>query len=384
MVAGLLGGSLWTWTGVIFLFVVGVGGEMLTKNWRDESNPEYSYPIVHDVIIYSVVACHFFALFVAMWALASTDLLGFGYLVNQGLATLGFQGDVLVIRSNNDWIAFLGTGLSLGSLLGVSGTGSCHELTHRVTKPFDLWLGRWDFALSFGTNFATEHVHGHHKNLGLAGLDPVSPKRGMGFYEFLTSGQIRQWKGGFGIEKRRLETIGKNSISIHNRVIHAWLRGSVIVAFTFLAAGWLGFVIWFVAALVGKYILEGLNFFSHYGLIRLPGDKITSRNTFSSCNPICQHFTFNLGRHGTHHEQADQPFYQFKWKPMPESPYGYLTMTMISWIPIWVWKEMIPMLKEWDAKWASPPELEVIARHNEESGIEKLLSNTTTQKVVAG
>ncbi len=372
LVVGLLAGGAWTWSGVAFLFFVGVGGEILTKNWRDESNPEYNLPILHDLILYSVVACHFFVLFATLWVVSPMDLFGWGQFVNEQLVLLGLNYDVLQAKQSNGMLAILGASLSLGGLIGVSGTGSCHELTHRITSPFDLWLGRWDFAISFGTNFATEHVHGHHKNLGLAGKDPVSPKRGVGFYEFLTKGQIEQWSNGFGIETRRLQAIGKNRFSLHNRVIHAWLRGGVIMLSAYLASGWLGLGVWFVAALVSKYILEGLNFFSHYGLIRLEGEPITSRNTFSSCNPVGNQFTFNLGRHGTHHEAADQPHYRFKWKPMPESPYGYITMTLISWIPFWFWKEMIPMLKEWDEKWATPEERKVIKQHNLESEIEQL------------
>jgi alkane 1-monooxygenase len=304
LVTGLLAGGPWTWTGVAFLFIFGVGGEIVTKNWRDETNPEYRFPIIHDLIIYSVVACHFFVLFVALWAVSSVDLLGYGAFVNSYLSAIGIEHNVLVAKDANGLISIIGIGISLGALLGVSGTGSCHELTHRVNSPFDLWLGRWDFALSFGTNFATEHVYGHHKNLGLVGRDPVSPKRGTGFYTFLTNGQLEQWRNGFGIEKTRLEAAGKNSLSIHNRVIHAWLRGGLVISLVFLASGWIGFGIWFISALVSKYILEGLNFFSHYGLIRLDGEPITSRNTFSSCNPVGNYFTFNLGRHGTHHESA--------------------------------------------------------------------------------
>ena len=78
LVTGLLAGGPWTWTGVAFLFIFGVGGEIVTKNWRDETNPEYRFPIIHDLIIYSVVACHFFVLFVALWAVSSVDLLGYG------------------------------------------------------------------------------------------------------------------------------------------------------------------------------------------------------------------------------------------------------------------------------------------------------------------
>ena len=373
-VAGLLAGGWWMWSGVLFLFGVGVGGEVLTKNWRDESNPEYSYPIIHDLMLYSAVLCHMFVTFVAAWAASSYDVLGFGHLMNALTASAGMSHDVFVARAGNAGLDFLGAGLSLGGLLGVSGISAAHELTHRTTSDLDMRFGRWDFALSFGGNFATEHVYGHHKQLGYPGVDTVSPKRGVGFYEFLTLGGWTQWAAGMEIEKTRLEAQGKSVFSLDNRIFHAWARGVVVVALVCLAAGWLGFIVWFIAACFSKFILEGLNFFSHYGLIRIPGEKITTRNTFSSINPLSSHFTFNLGRHGSHHEH-DTPYYGFEWKPMPESPYGYLTMTLLSWFPPLYWKTMIPMLKDWDENWATPQELEIINEHNKEAGIPQLASN---------
>jgi alkane 1-monooxygenase len=372
-VAGFLAGGWWTWSSFLFLFAVGVGGEVLTARWRDESNPVYHYPIIHDLIIYSVVIGHVFATFVAAWTTSDYDPLGFGQWVNGLLAAWGVSHDVFAARAGNAGLDYLGVGLSLGGLLGVSGITAAHELTHRTGNPLDLWFGRWDFALSFGGNFATEHVYGHHKQLGQPDIDPVSPKRGIGFYEFLTLGTWRQWKGGFNIEKRRLAAMGKHWLSPHNRVLHAWARGALVVALVCLIGGWLGFVVWFIAACFSKYILEGLNFFSHYGLVRVPGERITTRNTFSSINPISNHFTFNLGRHGSHHEN-DTPYYLFQYKDMPLSPYGYLTMTLVSWIPPLFWKLMIPMLKEWDERWATPAELKIVAEHNRESGIPQLVS----------
>ena len=376
-IAGLLAGGLWTWLGVAFLFIVGVGGEMLTKNWRDESNPDYKFPIIHDLIIYSAVAGYFVSTFVMAWMCSDGDPFGFGAWAQQTLASAGISHDLFAARASNDWIAYLGAGFSLGGLLGVSGISAAHELTHRTGNPFDLWVGRWAFALTFGTNFATEHVYGHHRRLGVPEIDPVTPKRGIGFYEFLTIGGWQQLRGGFGIEKKRLEALGKSQWSLHNRVIHAWLRGFLVLAVLGFLGGWLALAVWVVAAAFSKYILEGLNFFSHYGLIRLDGAKITTRNTFSSFNPIGNHFTFNLGRHGSHHEH-DTPYYLFRYKPMPESPYGYLTMTLISWIPPWFWHHMIPMLKDWDEKWATPEELAVIHEHNRESGIDALTGDDTS------
>lgn len=359
------------WSGVIFLFGVGVGGEILTKNWRDESNPEYGYPVIHDLIIYSVVIGHFLTTFVVAWLCSSSDVLGFGAWVNDLVASAGLSYDVFAARAGNTWVDFLGAGLSFGGLLGVSGISAAHELTHRTANPLDMWFGRWDFALSFGGNFATEHVFGHHKQLGYPGVDTVSPKRGVGFYEFLTRGGWQQWRGGFEIERRRLEAVGKHWLSPGNRVLHAMARGAFVVALIAWVGGWLGIAVWLIAAAFSKYILEGLNFFSHYGLIRLPGEKITTRNTFSSFNPLSNHFTFNLGRHGSHHEY-DRAYYLHQYKPMPESPYGYLTMTLVSWIPPVFWKLMIPMLRNWDKNWATPEELAVLAEHNRESGIAAL------------
>ena len=370
-IAGFLLGGGWTWAGFVFLFAVGVGGEVLTHKWRDETNPEYGYPIIHDLIIYSVAISHAVALFVAMWVCAAGDPLGFGAWLNAGLADAGISFDVLAARAANDWLAYTGIGMSLGGILGVSGISVAHELTHRTANPVDMWFGRWDFALMFGTNFATEHVFGHHKNLGYAGVDTVSPKRGVGFYEFLTAGSWAQWAGGYEIERTRLQKLGKPWLSPGNRVVHAWLRGALVIALCFAVGGVLGLGVWLIAALFAKYILEGLNFFSHYGLLRLEGEKITTRNTFSSFNPLSNHFTFNLGRHGSHHE-IDRPYYLHQYKPMPESPYGYLTMTLVSWFPPMFWKLMIPMLNEWDSKWATPAELEILSQHNRESGIAAL------------
>ncbi|MGE0485041.1 MAG: fatty acid desaturase [Gammaproteobacteria bacterium] len=370
-ILGLLAGGWWMWSGVTFLFAVGVGGEVLTRHWRDESNPDYRLPIVHDLILYSAVLCHVLTVFVAAWVCANGDPLGFGAWAGGLLQSLGLPIDVFAARAANTWFDYVGAGFSLGGLLGVSGISASHELTHRTANPLDLWFGRWDFALSFGTNFATEHVYGHHKNLGYPGVDTVSPKRGVGFYEFLTAGALEQWRGGFGIEAKRLAALGKSSLSPANRVLHAYARGLVVVAAVAWVGGVTALAVWLLAIAFSKYILEGLNFFSHYGLIRLPGEKITTRNTFSSVNPLSNHFTFNLGRHGSHHEH-DTPYYRFQYKPMPESPYGYLTMTLISWIPPLFWHYMIPMLHTWDETWATPAELEVLRQHNRESGIREL------------
>ena len=194
----------------------------------------------------------------------------------------------------------------------------------------------------------------------------------MGFYEFLTVGQWRQWRGGFGVEAKRLEALGKSPLSLHNRVIHAYLRGALVGVLVFLGAGLAGIACWIVALAFAKYILEGLNFFSHYGIVRAPGEAIANRHTFSSYNPLSNHFLFNLGRHGAHHAY-DRVYYELPFERSPTSQFGYLTMTVVSWIPPLFWKVMTPTLKEWEEQWATPEERGLARAQNRDSGIDGLV-----------
>jgi alkane 1-monooxygenase len=351
---------------------LGVGGELITKNLVDDSSPRYTAPLVHDLILYSAACGLLLSVVVLTWSASARDLFGLGAFVNALLAELGVAYDVLAARGGNSWLHYLGAGLSVGGLLGVTGIATAHELTHRTAHPFDLLVGRWVFALMFGTNFATEHVYGHHKELGHPEVDPVTPKRGVGFYHFLTVGQWRQWRGGFGIEAKRLRASGKSPWSVHNRVLHAYARGTLVGALIFLGAGWTGLACWLVVLAFAKYILEGLNFFSHYGMVRAPGEAIGIRHTYSSYNPLSNHFLFNLGRHGAHHAY-DTEYYLLPFERSPTSTYGYLTMTVVSWIPPLFWKLMIPTLKDWDEHWATPAERALVAQQNRESGIRGLM-----------
>ena len=379
---GLLLGGGWMWLGAFYPFVVGVGGELISRKFVDDSSPTYSYPFIHDLILYSIAIGLVFSVVLLTWTASDSDFLGIGGLAQSIFAYLGVSHDVFAARADNLWYHYLGGGLAVGGLLGVTGISSAHELTHRTGKPFDLWVGRWIFALMFGTNFATEHVYGHHKELGHPELDPVTPIRGVGFYEFLTIGQWRQWHGGMKVERQRLEALGKSVLSIHNRVLHAYGRGLVVGGLIFFAAGWLGIACWLVVLAFAKYILEGLNFFSHYGIVRAPGEQIAVRHTFSSYNPLTNHFLFNLGRHGTHHTY-DNEYHLLPFEPMPTAQFGYLTMTVISWIPPLFWRVMVPTLREWDEKWATPAERALVAKQNAESGVAGLALPTTPSSPIA-
>ena len=306
-----------------------------------------------------------------VWSFNSSDVFGIGEFV-----TMQFGYDALSMRSTNSWYHYTGTTLSLGVILGVQGIVVAHELVTRTEDAFDLWLGRWVFALMFGTHFAVEHVHGYHKILGDPENDAVTPLRGSHFYQFLTKGAMMQWKHGWRIDKERLNAANKSEFSLSNRIAHAWIRGGLVLALVIIGGGWLCFAYYFMATCYAKFILVGLNFSSRYGLVRELDQPITPRLTFSSNNAWGNMILLNLARHGAYH--TDNSRYQHL-KAYPDSPmclFGYLTMTVIAWIPPLFFKVMVPMLKEWDEKYATPGDKILAAKENAASGILELMSDT--------
>ena len=363
--ASFVFGGIYMWFGLAFLLVVGLGGELISG--EDTSEPEYSYEFLFDWNTYIITLFLAVSTVTFVWSFSSIDLLGIGAFV-QSMTGI----DVLAARGQNVWWQHLGAALSLGGILGVQGITVGHELTHRTDDPFDMLVGRWCFALMFGTNFATEHVHGHHHHLGHSELDPVSVKRGTGFYNFLTVGTFNQWRGGWRIERERLNAKGKSFWNIDNQVLRAYFRGGLVAAGIAYFGGWIALAWWVLAIAYAKYILEGLNFFSHYGIVREPGEPITLRHTFSSNNAIGNYYLLNLGRHGSHHLSGGR-YQNFEaGAGMPMSPYGYITMTVISWMPPLFWWVMTPAIKEWEEKYATDGEREIVRQHNLESGRKEL------------
>jgi hypothetical protein len=53
---------------------------------------------------------------------------------------------------------------------------------------------------------------------------------------------------------------------------------------------------------------------------------------------------------------------------MPQSPYGYLVMTVISWVPPLFPHVMAPTPKEWEQKFATAAERRAVEEDNQRSG----------------
>jgi Fatty acid desaturase len=302
------------------------------------------------------------------WMAGSGDLLGMG-----AWAQAQFGWDLFARREATSAWHWIGGTLSCGLTFAAMGTNIGHELTHRTADRAAMTVGRWLLAITFDAEFSIEHVYGHHRRLATA-ADPASARRGEHFYAFLFRSLLGQTRSAAALERQRLDTLGHGFWTVHNRYLRGWLMSAVIVA-AFAAAGGAGAAAVFVlAALAGRTVLEAVNYFEHYGLVREPGQPVEPRHSWNSNKRLSNAVLFNLARHSHHHAEGDAQFWQLRsFRDAPTLPYGYLTcMFLVYLVPGWYRDRMTPLLLDWDRRHASPAERRLAEAANLRSGVPAL------------
>ena len=349
-VAGLLLGGAWMWLGFAVIYGGTILGDALLGDSYDE--PAYGHPRLLNALLYFSVPVLALLGFAMAWAAGSGDLLGLGAWAQ---ANLGW--DLLAQREATTAWHWLGAILSCGITFAALATNIGHELTHRTTDPAAMIVGRWLLAITFDAEFSIEHVYGHHRRLATP-ADPASARRGESFYVYLQRSVIGQTRSAAALERQRLETLGYGFWSVHNRYLRGWLMSSAIVGAFALAGGLVAVTVFVLSALAGRSVLEAVNYFEHYGLVREPGQPVEPRHSWNSNKRLSNAVLFNLARHSHHHAEGDAQFWQLRsYRDAPTLPYGYLTsMLLVYLMPGWYRNRMTPLLLDWDRRYATPAE----------------------------
>lgn len=357
----VLGGSYITFglLGVLIFYVVGdaVLGD-------DTSTPTYKIPAILTVQLWMALPLLSLIVFSAVWSVSSGDPLGYGkYIYNLS----GY--DVLAVRDATTWGQHLATWYLTGLMIGMIGTISAHELTHRTWDPISMLVGRWLLAFSFDTIFSIEHVYGHHRYVSTIN-DPATAPRGRNVYYHIIASTLKGNVSAWHLEKERLAKYGKRSFSIKNGVIRGHLMSLILVLVAFLLGGVTAGLFFIACALLGKSMLEVSNYMEHYGMVRNPKVAVQPRHSWNTNKRVSSWAMFNLTRHSHHHADGNVPYQNLK--PYPEAPMmvnGYLTTYLIALIPpIWHYL-MTPKVLSWDRKYASKEELLLAKEANLNSGI---------------
>jgi alkane 1-monooxygenase len=260
-----------------------------------------------------------------------------------------------------------------GLMIGMVGTITAHELTHRTWDPVSMLVGRWLLAFSFDTNFAIEHVYGHHRYVSTL-EDPATAPRGRNVYFHILASTVRGNLGAWKIEAARLKKKHLGLYSWHNAVIRGQLMSAALVATSYALGGLRGAGFFVACALWGKALLEIVNYMEHYGMVRNPATPVQPRHSWNTNRRISSWTMFNLTRHSHHHAQGEVPYQDLK--PYPDAPMminGYLTTILVAMIPPLWHRLMTPKVMAWDRDYATAEELELAAAANRRSGVAALM-----------
>ena len=359
-----LGGDWITW-GFIGIFVGYVALDALLGD--DISIPDFKYPGVLTVQLWLALPLLALICFIALWQVSSGDPLGYGALVQ---SVSGY--DMLAAReATTGWNLFWGV-IMCGLMIGMVGTITGHELTHRTWDKVSMFVGRWLLAFSFDSNFSIEHVYGHHRYVSTT-EDPATAPRGRNVYTHIlistARGNVSAWK----IERERLQKKRQGLFSWHNAALRGYLMSGVLLGLAYMVGGLPALGYFIACGLWGKALLEIVNYMEHYGMVRNPTTPVQPRHSWNTNRRISSWTMFNLSRHSHHHAQGEVPYHALQ--PYHEAPMminGYLATIAVALIPPLWHKLMTPKVLDWDRRYANTEERALAQQANHRSGLKSL------------
>lgn len=257
----------------------------------------------------------------------------------------GFVAFFLIAQSSSpDVTTWWGRVVSMGLMCGIIGINVGHELGHR-NKRSEKFLGELLLLSSLENHFLPYHNRGHHTNVATP-TDPASARKNEPLYFFWFRSQIGSYFQAWQIELTRMQIIGKDKYSFHNKMViysfsHLFLLMAIWLLFDLKAL--LAFM---AAAAIGILLLETVNYIEHYGLKRQLKENgryelVKRKHSWNSNHLLGRLILFELSRHSEHHYKPDKPYQLLHSDPeVPTMPTGYPGMMLLSFIPPLFFKVM--------------------------------------------
>jgi alkane 1-monooxygenase len=204
---------------------------------------------------------------------------------------------------------------------------TAHELIHR-RKRWEQGLGRLLLCSVLYEHFYTEHLRGHHVRVGTA-EDPATARFGESYQAFFRRTVPAQLRSAWHLEKRRLGDPDMGLLDrrmLRNRILHGFALEWSVAFGILLAFGLAAFVAFLIQAWSAVRLLEAVNYFEHWGLLRRrsrvrPVDSWDTHSWFTFYGLV------GLSRHADHHAWPARPYQQLRvWDEAPLLPFGYVGM----------------------------------------------------------
>lgn len=242
-------------------------------------------------------------------------------------------GIVFVDRQNFSFGQLLGFSMTTGLLTGCFIVTLAHDLLHGHST-FQKALSVLLLTAAGIPHFATEHVCGHHRDVGLK-EDPTTAKLNESFYAYFFKISYLNLKESYvtqyGLPTYLRRKILRTNLSMLALLIVVW---GLIYVFSSHPTQTLIFFI--VQGVVSYFLYELINYIQHYGLFRRNRrDEITLQLSWNCYYKYTNYILFLLPLHSLHH----LPIKNRKitdLKAGPRMPYLYFMMiTMALLPPLW-------------------------------------------------
>lgn len=205
---------------------------------------------------------------------------------------------------------------------------TAHELIHR-RKPWERLFGRLLLCTVLQEHFFTEHLRGHHVRVGTP-EDPATARFGESYRDFYRRTVPAQLRSAWRLEKKRLgdpEMSLFDARMLRNRILHGAAVGWGMAFALALTCGWVAFAAFVVQAFFASRLLEAVNYFEHWGLMR-SGTRVRPRDSWDTHSWFTYYGLTGLSRHADHHYEPTRPFQQLRVQEgVPMLPSGYVVTT---------------------------------------------------------
>jgi len=230
----------------------------------------------------------------------------------------------------------LGLMFAVGTVGGIA-NNAAHELGHRHQNA-EKWLSKVALAPSCYGHFYVEHNRGHHVRVATV-EDPASARFGEAVYFFAVRSVVNGARSAWKLETKRLRSQGTSRFTLDNHLINAWLLS--VLLFAGLALWFRPVVLpWLIGqAVVAVFLLEAINYLSHYGLRRqkLPSgryERVRPTHSWNSNTAIVNVFLLHLQRHSDHHGAPSHRYQSVRFiDDAPRLPGSYGAMIVLTLIP---------------------------------------------------
>jgi alkane 1-monooxygenase len=204
---------------------------------------------------------------------------------------------------------------------------TAHELIHRH-KPWEQRLGRLLLCSVLYEHFFTEHLRGHHVRVGTP-EDPATARFGEGYEGFFRRTVPAQFRSAWQLEKKRLGDTEMGLLDRRmwkNRIVHGLVLEWGVALGILGVFGLAAFVAFLAQAFMAVRLLEAVNYFEHWGLLR-SSRRVQPTDSWDTHSWFTYYGLVGLSRHADHHAAPTRPYQQLRvFREAPVLPFGYVGM----------------------------------------------------------